>query len=147
MRTKLCLKRNRQCIRFLFYKRKVYDWPHLTSLIGAISKLFTGTKDMQMAYKSHRATIYDSNNPGEICCKLSSLLHLNIFIFKDAKTFGADFSNIMALYPSNSNRCIPIIHWTEVNKRHKASRFQSFILNKYYSKVNNNSGMIWVILY
>ena len=105
-------------------------------------KLLTATKDMQSAYESHRANIFDTTNPGEICSKLSSLLHINIFIFKDSKTFGPENSNIMAIYPSGSSRCIPIVHWTEVNKKHKASRFQSFVLNKYYSKVNYNSDMI-----
>ena len=108
----------------------------------AKSKLWTGTMDMQIAYKKHRANIYDTTNPGEICCKLSSLLHINIFVYQDSKTFGTDFSNILAIYPSGSNRCIPIVHLTNVNKRHKASRFQSFVLNRYYSKVWSESQQV-----
>ena len=85
--------------------------------MGQNSKLLTATKDMQMAYESHRANIFDTTNPGEICSKLCSLLHINIYIFENAKFLGAENSNISAIYPSSRNRCIPMVHWTEVRSR------------------------------
>ena len=100
-------------------------------------KLLTATKDEQELYKSKRNEIYSLVNPGEICLKLSELLKINVYIYQDSTQLGIDYKNIKVIYPSpGSNKCIPLIHWTAVNKDKKVSKFQSWRMNKFYSKVD-----------
>ena len=122
------------------------DWPILTSIDpndlikpfwSKSFKLLTATKDEQELYKSKRNEIYSLVNPGEICLKLSELLKINVYIYQDSTQLGIDYKNIKSIYPSpGSNKCIPLIHWTAVNKDKKVSKFQSWRMNKFYSKVD-----------
>ena len=67
---------------------------------------------------------------------VSNLMDTNVLVVKNATKLGKNFKNVSAIYPgSKSNKCILIVHFTDVGPTSRVSKFQTWKLSKDNQKV------------
>ena len=117
---------------------KMVFWPEWSNK----SKFLKESK-IKKFFEKHKAEIFSHATPGHQLDMLSMRMEINIILLEDTtfwskflvKIFGQNFINVIELYPSSRAKCLPIVHYTEVNQKRKTSCFEAWKLQNNYIQV------------